>query len=298
MKTSKFLKAAQVSKKESKSLDFKREFNPSSASGWCEIIKDVIAMANSGGGIIVFGVKDDGSHSNFNKEIILNIDTADLADKIQSYTREDFSEVSILEIERGRKKVAAFMISPSLTPIAFTKNGADVTVGKKQKPAFVKGSVYFRHGSKSEPGNTNDIRRAIDKAVDQVRKNWIKGMRIVSNVGASEEIIVNTKKIKTSPSSIDSLTSLIKLSERGRPIKFTSSQVKELKKMFPLSYVQVSKRCKKKRKTKQKELQEYIDKCKKDQSLSLNWKLVSKSLDIPLVVPDKYTYSGKVVDKF
>lgn len=211
-------------------------------------------MANSGGGVIVFGVKDDGSHSSFNKEIILNIDTAELADKIHSYTGEDFSEISVLEIKRGRKNVAAFMISSAPTPIAFIKNGADVTVGRKQKPAFIKGSIYFRHGSKSEPGNTNDIRRAIDKVVDRVRKNWIKGIRMVSQVGVSEEIVVNVKERQILSSSIDSLTSLIKLSEQGRPVKFTSSQIKGLKKMYPLSYAQVLKRCRKKRKTKQKEL--------------------------------------------
>lgn len=38
-------------KRESKYVDFKRQFDPASAGEWCEIIKDVVAMANSGGPI-------------------------------------------------------------------------------------------------------------------------------------------------------------------------------------------------------------------------------------------------------
>ena len=37
---------------ETASLDFKSEFNPNSNQDWCEVIKDIAAIANSGGGII------------------------------------------------------------------------------------------------------------------------------------------------------------------------------------------------------------------------------------------------------
>jgi predicted HTH transcriptional regulator len=48
---------------ESATIDFKREFDPTSPPGWCELVKDVVAMANSGGGTILIGVNDDGSPS-------------------------------------------------------------------------------------------------------------------------------------------------------------------------------------------------------------------------------------------
>jgi hypothetical protein len=31
-------------------VDFKREFNPGVEGEWCEILKDILAMGNSGGG--------------------------------------------------------------------------------------------------------------------------------------------------------------------------------------------------------------------------------------------------------
>jgi hypothetical protein len=38
---------------ETQSVDFKRQFDPSSSAEWCELTKDLVAMANSGGGVIL-----------------------------------------------------------------------------------------------------------------------------------------------------------------------------------------------------------------------------------------------------
>ena len=36
-------------------------FDPAATQDWCEVVKDIVAMANSGGGYVVFGVNDDGN---------------------------------------------------------------------------------------------------------------------------------------------------------------------------------------------------------------------------------------------
>lgn len=48
---------------ESATIDFKAGFDVQWQNDWCEVVKDVVAMANSGGGLIVFGVNDDGTPS-------------------------------------------------------------------------------------------------------------------------------------------------------------------------------------------------------------------------------------------
>lgn len=52
------LDKALTATSENESIDFKRSFNPASTEEWLEIIKDIVAMANSGGGIILIGVKE------------------------------------------------------------------------------------------------------------------------------------------------------------------------------------------------------------------------------------------------
>ena len=59
------IKQATIAKRESKYLEFKECFDINSAQDWCEIIKDIVAIANSGGGILVFGAKSDGTPVNY-----------------------------------------------------------------------------------------------------------------------------------------------------------------------------------------------------------------------------------------
>ena len=192
------LELAQTATKEGRQVDFKERFDPLSPQDWARIIKDVIAMANSGGGVILFGIKDDGSYSNFDRNTIIGIDPAVVADKISSYTREDFSEFEILEITRKKRRLAGILIFSTPTPIVFTRAGTDVTEDKgKQKPAFVKGSVYFRHGAKSEPGTTSDIKSVIDRVVSRIKKSWLQGIRKVASIQEGEEVIVSRKETAT-----------------------------------------------------------------------------------------------------
>jgi hypothetical protein len=45
--------------------------------------------------------------------------------------------------------------------------------------------VYFRHGAKSEPATTADLREFVDRRVEEVRQVWIGRIRLV--VEAPEE---------------------------------------------------------------------------------------------------------------
>ena len=59
---------------------------------------------------------------------------------------------------------------------------------KKQKTAFSAGTVYFRHGAKSEPGDTNDIRRVVERQLESIRQSWLKGVRKVVKAPAGSQV--------------------------------------------------------------------------------------------------------------
>ena len=285
------------SEKESRRLDFKEQFDISSAADWANVVKDIIAMANSDGGVLVFGITDDGQHSAFDKDVVLKIDPAVISDKIHAYTGENFSEFKIVELKRGHKSLAAILIAQSDTPIAFTRNGADAPVKGKQKPIFLKGTIYFRHGAKSEPGDTADIKKAIDRILNKTRKSWFEGVRKISNIGASDEVIVSKRNPALQGRPL-TLGGLLKVSEQGTPVKLSHVEFEALRQEYPLEYKEVLKRCKKKKAVSQKKLQSYINSCKSNQDLSINWGTVGKSLNLPFSVPDKYMYKEKVVENF
>lgn len=172
--------AAIAATRESKQIEFKESFNPNSAGEWCELVKDIVAMANSGGGIIVFGLDDRGTPFATPSEELCLLDPADVANKISKYTGGQDAELEICELSKGTKKFVAFLIQPATVPLVFHKPGTYDIGGGKQKTAFGVGTVYFRHGAKSEPGVTDDLRRVMEKQLEAARKLWMKGVKRVT----------------------------------------------------------------------------------------------------------------------
>lgn len=175
--------------RESKRVDFKERLDLSRAEDWCEIIKDIAAMANSGGGSILVGVKDDGAPSGWDPLSILGADPAHFVDKIAKYTGEQFSEFEIVATRRDHRQIAEIRIAAAETPLVFVQPGTYEVVEGKQKTAFGRGTVYFRHGAKSEPANPRDLRDFLAREIDRARRSWLGNIRKV--VQAPTGSIVN-----------------------------------------------------------------------------------------------------------
>ena len=187
-------------KRESKYIDFKRSFDPSSTGEWCELIKDIIAMANSGGGVILIGLGNGGMPSKEDVQPVFHIDQATLADKIHKYTGSQFSDIDIHKRKKQGADVAVFAISGVKIPLVFKAPGTYQVSPKKQKTAFSCGTVYFRHGAKSEPGTTEDIREAIEKRVETIRREWLDGVRKVVSAPQGSTVMVTSDVVKESKS--------------------------------------------------------------------------------------------------
>lgn len=184
----KLLLRAQTGRRESANLDFKVGFDLNSREAWCHVIKDVVAFANSGGGVLLFGVNDDGSPTGEDVTPYLTIDPADLTNKVHGYTGYNFSEFEIVELVRDNERVAALLVYEVPVPLVFVQNGSHVGVGQDRRPAFVKGSVYFRHGAKSEAGTSEDLRAWLDRSLEKVRETWLGGIRQVVTMGAGQRV--------------------------------------------------------------------------------------------------------------
>ena len=166
----------QQAKRELKTLDFKESFNPAVSAEWPELVKDFAAMANSAGGLIVIGVCNDGTVATKSVAAVLSLDPAKITDQIERYTGTHFGDIEIIQTRRGRKNVAIIAIGDAGdTPLVFIKPGTYVPAGEtsRQKTAFLKGTVYFRHGAKSEPGTTADLRAFIERRVEKMRDVWL-----------------------------------------------------------------------------------------------------------------------------
>ena len=143
-------------KRETRSIEFKQSFDPQSAGEWCELIKDLAAIANSGGGIIIFGLDNSGVPTGQPVDAITAIDPAEIANKVSRYTGLVDFEFEFRTLEKASHKLAAFVIPAVSVPLVFQKPGTYDIGGGKQRTAFGLGTVYFRHGAKSGPGTSED----------------------------------------------------------------------------------------------------------------------------------------------
>jgi hypothetical protein len=192
-------KALQA-QRESKTVEFKSEFDPTLRGAWCEILKDIVAMANSGGGVIVFGLEEAGRPSGADIRAVLKLDLAEVSDKIHAYTGVHFADFEIIDAAKEGHQLAMLAIKTSESPIAFTKAGTYDAGGGKQKTAFSKGTVYFRHGAKSEPGTTADIAGAIERRLKAIRQEWLSGVRRVVQAPPGSQLSVLPPEIRDSNS--------------------------------------------------------------------------------------------------
>jgi hypothetical protein len=180
------LTTALTANSETAGFDFKEAFDPSSKQDWAEIVKDIVAMTNSGGGIIIFGLDDNGRPTG---NAVPHIDPADITNQIHKYTHHQFQTFRLETCQKAGHNLLALIIERSLIPLVFVSPGSYDAGGGKQKTAFAKGTVYFRHGAKSEPGDTDDLRAAFERYLAVTREEWLANIRQVVEAPAGSTFI-------------------------------------------------------------------------------------------------------------
>ncbi len=173
------LKFATEATTESQRIDFKREFDPSSTVDFLQLVKDVIAMANSGGGCLIVGVNDDGTSSGADVSALLSLDPAILTDRVAKYTSTQFGRFEILPLPRDSSTLGLIIVYGADRPIVFEKPGAYEQPRGTARTAFQMGAIYFRHGAKSEPATNDDIVAAVDAHIARIRESWLGNIRQV-----------------------------------------------------------------------------------------------------------------------
>jgi hypothetical protein len=192
---------ALAAKRESKTVDFKRGFNPELPAEWCELVKDLVAMANSGGGYIIVGIEDDGTPAAAGSAgSLLGLDPAKITDKVAKYTGVQFDGFEIAEGIRDNGAVGIIGIAGASRPLLFEKPGTYPGEEGKQRTAFAQGTLYVRHGAKSEPATSEDIAKIFERLLQSVRKEWMTGVRRVVNAPAGSTVSVLPPGIRQSDS--------------------------------------------------------------------------------------------------
>jgi hypothetical protein len=143
--------------------------------------------------------------SAFDCRALNSLDPAILTDKIYKYTGQQFSGFTFLKTTRNEKPLFAIAVDGVDIPLVFSKPGTYDVGGGKQKTAFSAGTMYFRHGAKSEPANADDLRVFIDNRIEKMRREWFAGIVKVVEAPPGSHIEV------TPPAAVDAASSPVRL---------------------------------------------------------------------------------------
>ena len=110
--------------------------------------KDVAALANSGGGVIIFGVSRSGEPTG-----------AALPSVAEAAAQRH-------DIEFGEA-------------VKFGKRLLIATVPEAPTPVAVDGVVYVRRGARSAPATTEELAKIVQRRIEEARKEWLGAVRRV-----------------------------------------------------------------------------------------------------------------------
>ncbi len=93
--------------------------------------------------------------------------------------------------EKDGHPVAIFLINPPDYPLVFEKVGTYPIDGSKyQQTVFGQGTIFFRHGAKTESGTSDDLRRFMLQRVREMEEQLVKGLRKVSESPRGSQLSV------------------------------------------------------------------------------------------------------------
>jgi hypothetical protein len=183
--------------RESKRVEFLRAFAPDAEGAWAELLKDVAAMANSGGGVIVVGAKNDGSPSGWDPSKFLAIELDDVAERFAPYVGERLCDFDVRAASKGDTAVAVIVVGArTSSPIVFERAGTYTDGNGGPRAAFERGTIYFRHGARSVPASARDVAAFVDREVARQRRRMASNVRKVVAAPKDAQVLVVPVKQK------------------------------------------------------------------------------------------------------
>jgi len=158
---------------ESPDLDYKETFD-NSDEHWMKLAKDVFAMANHGGGYIVFGVPD-GNFIPAGMDTNFHIDSSVWSQKFNNWSTvriELLYKEYVKDINGQMRKFPILYISGVMGTFALPKmNGVFTLRSGEQKAAFTNGVAYTRVNDSSVPAQGEDYFKLIWGMIARANKS-------------------------------------------------------------------------------------------------------------------------------
>jgi hypothetical protein len=112
----------------------------------------------------------------------------------------------------------------------FIRPGTYDIGGGQQRTAFSQGTIYFRHGAKSEPGTRDDLSSWLDDTIEKVRSGWLGGIRKVVEAPAGHAITVVSSPVslRSGAPKVEGMAITAKVSSGPGAVRFVPQNAEDL----------------------------------------------------------------------
>ena len=149
-----------------------------SERSWLELVRDVVAVGNSGGGVLFVEIHADDAAAVRDNGIVAEFRPGPLRQRLQHYTGEPFDRLQARPLDQAGGAAVAITVPAANVPVGFTMSGvcADPIDEGRNHVVFDAGTFNFRHGESSEPGTTDDMRAFVAARLRRLRREWLRGI--------------------------------------------------------------------------------------------------------------------------
>lgn len=203
----------RVKNRESEHREFKASFDSNNL--W-KYAKTIAAFANSGGGVLFFGIKDSprellGVSGHQPDELVF-------ANFLKEYFEPELSFTLDAKKYNG-KELLYVLAEPSPTkPIICKKKKVQKfkEKGKRDKELLREGAIYYRYSSSSDEIKYPELRAILDNRVQQVFHSMVDNITLINKVGYDKAAIVDAQSL----SGNDKTTSVYVTTETAKNINW------------------------------------------------------------------------------
>lgn len=166
------------------------------------LVKEIAAMANSGGGVIVIGAEDDGTEVGIHEDLAKQLDPARIGDLLDRFLRPDRLEVKLRDRVLPNGKVVVEVVVPPVAdpPLVLCRPGNYEQDGK-QDVLFPAQAVFVRRNTRAEPARREDYRQWRHEAIERARAEIIERLAMVVEAPSDARVrVVSGEDVKDEPS--------------------------------------------------------------------------------------------------
>ncbi|MCD8426034.1 ATP-binding protein [Tenacibaculum dicentrarchi] len=170
-----------IRQKESSEIEFKESFHSPKHKDK-KLHKWIASFANNNGGLILYGIKDNGELIGLQNNKLEEFDNKDLSEELLSYFAPEINfELFIKEI--NGLKIGFLYIHKS-------KNKPIITI-KTANNNIQEGDIFYRYPGQSRKISYGDLKNIIEEKQNLLNERWLKLINDVASIGVENIGLLN-----------------------------------------------------------------------------------------------------------